>query len=181
MGPVISVFVMILIISILAGLTFLFTSNLKTNVQDSASNLIRGSLTNSTTNEVVSETGAYALGIPVNSTSGCAMTITEVYNESGGAPISSGNYTVTGCFIFFAGAAVDEYNISLWNITGTFSGKNLASTSYQDINDTETSGAGVIDYLPLVFLAIIFGAILTIVLKIILPFINLGQQMGGQF
>jgi len=94
MGPIISVFVMILIISILAGLTFLFSSELKTNVKNTA--------------------------------------------EGG-----------------------------------------VNSTAYQAVNDTEAAGATVIDYLPLIFLAVIFGAILTLVLKIILPFINLGQQMGG--
>jgi len=36
MGPVISVFVMVLVISILAGLTFLFVSQLKTQVENTA-------------------------------------------------------------------------------------------------------------------------------------------------
>lgn len=94
MGPVISVFVLVLIISILSGLTFLFVSQLKTEVET----------------------------------------------------------TATG-------------------------GEN--STAYQAVNDTEAAGATVVGYLPLIFLAIIFGAILTLVLKIILPYINLGQNMGG--
>lgn len=94
MGPVISVFVLVLIVSILAGLTFLFVSQLKTEVQNTA-------------------TGA----------------------------------------------------------------EN--STAYRAVNDTESAGAQIVGYLPLIFLAIIFGAILTLVLKIILPYINLGQNMGG--
>ena len=94
MGQVISVFVLVLVISILAGLTFLFVSELKTQVQN----------------------------------------------------------TATG---------------------GT------ASTAYQVVNDTEAAGATVVNYLPLIFLALIFGAILTLVLKIILAYINLGQTMGG--
>jgi len=94
MGPVISVFVLVLIISILAGLTFLFVSQLKDQVED----------------------------------------------------------TATG---------------------------NTSSTAYKAVNDTEAAGATIIGYLPLIFLAIIFGAILTLVLKIILPYINLGQNMGG--
>ena len=93
MGPVISVFVMILVISILAGLTFLFVAQLKDQV--------------------------YA---------------------------TTADYT---------------------------------STAYQAVNDTEAAGATVVGYLPLIFLAVIFGAILTLVLRIILPYINLGQQMGG--
>ena len=94
MGQVISVFVLVLVISILAGLTFLFVSELKDQVED----------------------------------------------------------TATG---------------------GT------ASTAYQAVNDTENAGAMVVNYLPLIFLALIFGAILTLVLKIILPYINLGQSVGG--
>jgi len=94
MGPVISVFVMVLVISILAGLTFLFIAQLKTQVQ-----------------------------------------ATATYGEN--------------------------------------------STAYKAVNDTESAGATVVDYLPLIFLAVIFGAILTLVLKIILPYINLGQTMGG--
>jgi len=94
MGPVISVFVLVLIISILAGLTFLFVAQLKDQVKST-----------------------------------------------------------------------------------TTDGEN--STAYQAVNDTEAAGATIIGYLPLIFLAIIFGAILTLVLKIILPYINLGQNMEG--
>ncbi len=93
MGQVISVFVLVLVISILAGLTFLFVAELKTQVGDT---------------------------------------------------------------------------------TG-----DVTSVAYQAVNDTESAGATVVDYLPLIFLALIFGAILTLVLRIILPYINLGQQMGG--
>ena len=93
LGPVISVFVMVLVISILAGLTFLFVAQLKS----------------------------------------------EVLTTSG----------------------------------------SDASTAYQAVNDTEAAGATVVNYLSLIFLAVIFGAILTLVLRIILPYINLGQSMGG--
>jgi FlaG/FlaF family flagellin (archaellin) len=100
MGPVISVFVMVLIISILAGLTFLFIAQLKNNVETTAGT---------------------------------------------------------------AGA----------------SGSGQNSTSWQAVNKTEAAGYTIVSYLPLIFLAIIFGALLTLVLKIILPYINLGQSIGG--
>lgn len=92
MGEIISVFVMVLVISILAGLTFLFVAQLKTQVSNTA---------------------------------------------------------------------------------------GATSTAYNATNATEAAGYTVVGYLPLIFLAVIFGAILTLVLKIILPFINLGQQVGG--
>ena len=94
MGPIISVFVLVLIISILAGLTFLFVAQLKDQVESTVSD-------------------------------------------------------------------------------------GVNSTAYQAVNDTEAAGATIVGYLPLIFLAIIFGAILTLVLKIIIPYINLGQNMGG--
>ena len=93
MGPLISVFVLVLVISILAGLTFLFVAQLKAQVL-----------------------------------------------------VTSGS---------------------------------TATTAYLAVNKTEAAGATVVDYLPLIFLALIFGALLTLVLKIILPYINLGQQVGG--
>jgi len=93
MGEIIGVFVLILVISVLAGMTFLFTSQLKTQV-----------------------------------------------------------YATTA---------------------------DYAGNAYQAVNKTEAAGATVINYLPLLFLAIIFGAILAVVLKIILPYINLGNQVGG--
>jgi ABC-type multidrug transport system permease subunit len=96
MGPIISVFVLILIISILSGLTFLFVAQLKTQVQN----------------------------------------------------------------------------------TGT-GGATPANTAYMAVNSTEAAGYTVVGYLPLIFLAVIFGALLTLVLKIILPYINLGQSVGG--
>ena len=92
MNQVISVFVLMLVISILAGLSFLFIANLKTQVQ----------------------------------------------TASGG--------------------------------TGT--------TAYLAVNSTEAAGYGIVAYLPLIFLALIFGALLTLVLKVILPYINLGQSMN---
>ena len=93
MGEVISVFILVLVISILAGLTFLFVAQLKTQVL---------------------------------ATSG-----------------------------------------------------SVTTTSYQAVNATEAAGYTVVGYLPLIFLALIFGAILTLVLKIIIPYVNLGQTMGG--
>jgi len=53
------------------------------------------------------------------------------------------------------------------------------STAYAAVNDTEAAGATIVDYLPLVFLSLIFGAILTLVLRIILPYVNLGRSMQG--
>jgi NADH:ubiquinone oxidoreductase subunit 3 (subunit A) len=96
MNQIISVFILMLVISVLAGLTFLFIASLKTQVQNTA-------------------TGA----------------------------------------------------------------EN--STAYKAVNATETAGYQTVSYLGIIFLSLIFGAILTIILRVILPYINLGQSMGGGF
>jgi hypothetical protein len=98
MSEVIGVFILVLVVSVLAGMTFLFVSQLKTQVASTIS----------------SDTSTYQ-----------------------------------------------------------------NSTAWKAVNQTEAAGATIINYLPLLFLAIIFGAILAVVLKIILPYINLGTQVGG--
>ena len=57
--------------------------------------------------------------------------------------------------------------------------EGMNSTAYLAVNKTEAAGYQVVSYLGLLFLALIFGAILTVVLRVILPYINLGQGMGG--
>ena len=65
-----------------------------------------------------------------------------------------------------------------WQNTAT---GGTGSTAYLAVNQTEAAGYQVTSYLGLIFLALIFGAVLTIVLKIILPYINLGRTMDGGF
>lgn len=62
-------------------------------------------------------------------------------------------------------------------LAATTEGAN--STAYKAVNSTEAAGFQVIGYLGLVFLAIIFGALLTLVLRIILPYVNFGRSMDG--
>lgn len=104
MNQVIGVFILVLVVSILAGMTFLFSAQLKAQVLANAA----------------------------------------------------------------AGSAT--------NIAG-----GINSTAYQAVNDTETAGMSIIDYLPLLFLALIFGAVLVVVLRVILPYINMGNQMNVGF
>ena len=96
MNQLISVFILVLVVSVLAGMTFLFVAQLKTQVQN----------------------------------------------------------TATG---------------------------GVNSTAYLAVNQTEAAGATIVNYLPLVFLALIFGAILIVVLRVILPYINVSQGMGDGF
>jgi hypothetical protein len=193
MGPVISVFVMVLVIAILAGLTFLFIAALKTNA------VATTQTTASVTNESQHGTGIAWLNkttYPLTNSSLRAFNSPSIvaiwasYNQlnSSGltyAPgsagynvsIDSGNYTLSSTGVLT--------NVTAWafpNVSVSYSYNYVPDSNanaFTAINSTEAAGAGIIGYLPLIFLAVIFGAILTLVLKIILPYVNLGNQMGG--
>lgn len=173
MSEIVSVFVLVLVISILAGLTFLFVTQLKDNVFDSSA---RETVT------VVNETGLSINGTgsylaTINVLGFASPTAVLAINGSSGATISADNYTLSS-----AGRLINTTanNWNKVNLTYTYS-RIKNTNAYESVNDTEASGATVVNYLPLIFLALIFGAILTLVLKIILPYINLGNQFGGEY
>jgi hypothetical protein len=179
MGEIISVFVMILVVSILAGLTFLFVGQLKTQsvgVSINADlNVVNESVTFSVTN--------VAQKLSSTRTNAICNAITYIANETvTGASLALGNITQTNCNVInttgmgLAGTGNNRTVYVSYNVD--YTDPNLPS-AYAATNATESAGYTVIGYLPLIFLAVIFGAILVLVLKIILPFINLGKQVGG--
>lgn len=171
MGPVISVFVMVLVIAILSGLTFLFVSQLKTNAMDTS--------TKATFTEVNESGWLNNSGYPLarrGEPSFTSPSITFIANASNGSIMESGKYTLTGNRLTNATATV--YNPVV--ITYTYSAIDGDSrNAYKSINSTESAGLTVVNYISLIFLAVIFGALLTLVLRIILPYINLGKNIGG--
>ncbi len=182
MGPIISVFIMVLVISILAGLTFLFIASLKNNTatQATIANVRAG--TTSVVGEAITAvtagnyTAAHALGLRDTTCS-----VVAVYNAStAGKLLAAGNYTFAGCKITnLTSAWFDSTGAELWAINYTYD--YLPYTNAElSINGTESAGITVVNYLPLIFLAVIFGALLTLVLKIVLPYINLGNQFGTE-
>jgi len=177
MGPLVSVFILILVVSILAGLTFLFIASLKTQAATQSPTSDSISVVNESLS-AVTEAGANSAVYDYRSAA-CGS-VSGVLNATGNTELLAGNYTQTNCNIKFSGSAADalKYNNTAWRITYSYT-YVPTTTSENAINSTETSGYTIIGYLPLIFLAIIFGALLTLVLKIILPYINLGQQTGG--
>ena len=172
-GPVISVFVMVLIVSILAGLTFLFVAQLKNEVVTTSSDDV---LTiNGESGGFLNATG-YRLA-RANDPGFRSPTITFARNAT--TMIGLGNISVssTGVVTNATGATIPgTWQAVVFNYTYIGIGDTGA---YDAVNDTEAAGSTVVNYLALIFLAVIFGAILTLVLRIILPYINLGQSMGG--
>lgn len=181
MGEIISVFVMVLVISILAGLTFLFVAQLKAQSVGVSLNgntsVTNESITFSVTNTV------QTLASYTTRTNANCNAITYIANgTTTGASLALGNITQTGCNLINTtgmGLAGTGNNRTIYvSYLVQYTDPNLPS-AYSATNGTEAAGYTIVGYLPLIFLAIIFGAILTLVLKIILPFINLGQQVGG--
>jgi ABC-type multidrug transport system permease subunit len=170
MGPVISIFVMVLVISILAGLTFLFVSQLKDNVVETT--ITTGTATD--TNVAALNSTPYTLE-DADKLEFRNPSITSIIKALDGEEFLVTNATVTssGVVTNASTAIVHELNITY---TYEFISERSA---YDSVEGTENAGATVVGYLPLIFLALIFGAILTLVLRIILPYINLGNQMGG--
>jgi len=82
---------------------------------------------------------------------------------------------LAGMTFLFVGQLKTQVASTISSDTSTYEN----STAWRAVNSTEYAGATIVNYLPLLFLAIIFGAILAVVLKIILPYINLGNQVGG--
>lgn len=172
LGPVISVFVLVLVVSILAGLTFLFIASLKTEVVTTTATY-PGSATNEST--FFNSSGDALAGASYLEARG--FNIITAINGSSGAIIQPANYSVssTGTVKNSSASPIVWANV---NITYTWSYIGEAN-AYNAVNDTEAAGSTVVSYLSLIFLAVIFGAILTLVLRIILPYINLGKSMGG--
>ncbi len=177
MSQVVSVFVLVLIVSILAGLTFLFVAELKTQVRNTSDR----TLVNVHDENVTVNGDTYTLS---NSSAGVyydfAIQDVVIYNAT--KPLISTNYTVSSDGIItnltnpLDNGWESDYAGWLCDYNFTYIPDPAA---YDAVNQTESAGATVVDYLPLIFLALVFGAILTLVLKIILPYINLGNKFGG--
>lgn len=181
MSEVIGVFILILIIAVLAGMTFLFTSNLFT--QAYASDKTAHSATSVNESLASPTTAGISLAVGANERDGECGTLISVINATGDFIITSSNWTQTGCtvvnttnWVTTGGVRANWSATMLYTYPYTYNRMGSASDA---INETETAGASVINYLPLLFLALIFGAVLAVVLKIILPYINLGNQVSG--
>jgi len=172
MSEVIGVFVLVLVISILAGMTFLFTSSLKTQAYSSGK-----ILQSAIGNESLTAVDEIGDDFSVSWRSEVACTLLNVTNATSALQVPSTNYTQTNCNLKSKGAD-SGFNNTNWRIYYTYTYYDYGN-AYDSVNKTEESGATIINYLPLLFLAIIFGAILAVVLKIILPYINLGNQVSG--
>jgi hypothetical protein len=63
------------------------------------------------------------------------------------------------------------------NVVSTDASTARNSTAYQAVNQTMVAGYAVVGYLGLIFMVLIFSALLALVLRMIIPYMNLGQGM----
>jgi len=174
-SEVVSIFVLVLIISVLAGLTFLFVSELKTQAANTAA--ITWTISGESTNDAKITSAnitPYQIWAARNDALSSDWTITDIYNATksydvGNVTLNASGYLTNATTVVFQDTGV-RINYTYTSAAGT--------PAYSAINDTEDAGATLVDYLPLIFLALIFGVVLTLVLKIIIPYINLGKNFG---
>jgi hypothetical protein len=164
-------------------LTFLFVAALKTQsvvtAEKTTVTVLNESVTFDAANTLQTLNASTKIGVECGA-------LTYVANGTTlGNSVLVTNFTRSGCTVINATALFPIGSATHWNAsyiqlmsyTYTYVADN--NTAYGAINGTEQAGYTLVGYLPLIFLAVIFGAILTLVLKIILPFINLGKQVGG--
>lgn len=187
MNQVIGVFILILVISVLAGMTFLFVSSLKGTTQ-------------TLTTQTFTITGEYPAwanlsGYSVLQTANTSIilkgsyALTSVYaskNDTKGGylfPMGLANYSLDHTSGLLTN--LSNFNATLndnLSISYTFTGIGSDNQqAYLGINTTENAGFSVTSYLSLLFLALIFGAVLIVVLRVILPYINLGNNVNAGF
>lgn len=175
LGPVISVFVLILIVSILSGLTFLFVSQLKNNV---VTTVTPYSYSDSDSSAWINSSGYTLDGAGDAGFSSVAITWIFGSDSTGiqnNTVIAAGNYSLST-----AGVITNTLGRNWSSVIVNYTYNSVKDTNaYLSVNKTEAAGYSVVNYLSLIFLAVIFGAILTLVLKIIVPYINLGKSMDG--
>ena len=63
-------------------------------------------------------------------------------------------------------------------IATTATGGNQ-STAWQAVNDTEAASLNIIDLLPFIFMALGFVIIIGVLIRILVPIMNLGNSFGG--
>lgn len=108
------------------------------------------------------------------SPAGAGSVIGIVTNATDGAIIVAGNYTNTGCTIT-ATAAAGIWNNTAWNVSYTYT---FAGESYDVINDTTTSIAGVTDWYT-IFIVIAAMVVLILLTVIIITAIRGSGLIAG--
>lgn len=178
-NQIITIAIIVLIMSIILGVTFLFVDELKTQVREQAEN------TYTTTNETSAyiNTTGYTLASASSDSLARTFTITAIWNASdNGVGYYNLSIPTTNASVSSAGSVTNASAFNWGNVSITYTYESaIGETSYLAVNDTEDSGTTLVDYLPPIFLALVFSIILAVVLKIIVPYINFGKEVTTQF
>jgi len=156
-----SVLLSLVVMLFIIGLLVMIFALMGVELQDASYISTTGTLTNTTTVGAVSSvTGRYPTG-----TSGlrsCVLTITDVakINSTGYFSIASGNYTNVACLINATTSVTAEYNLTAWNVTGTYT-HNADSGASDVINDTVQGISSAIDWFDIF---VVLGAMVVLIL-----------------
>jgi hypothetical protein len=101
-------------------------------------------------------------------------TVTSVVNESGGATISAGNYTLNPDTGLFKNLSSNINYQEGWNVSYTFEN---GSSGCSGVASTITATNNVNTFLPIIIIVAIVGILLAIVFSILLPKTGFGR--GG--
>ena len=179
MGQIVTIFITILVVSVIAAMTFLFIGSLKDQVVTNTRTTI--GVTNETiafgdtaiatiANSEAIEFTTWNATLVLNRTFDDAFFTNDTLTEGVDYQINSANGTMINL-------------TATWNRSDVTYNYNAISdankNAYVATNTTESAGITVVGFLSILFLALIFSAILTVVMRFVLPFLNLGNQLGG--
>jgi len=139
--------------------------------------LTEGKTINNETLTTVDEIGEYVSNRTVCAFSGAS--VVEVTLEDNGTIVSADNYTInsdTGLLQYIGGTDDHEWNNTDWNATYTFTGGKRISCDAT--LDADEALAKIPKNLKLLATAVIFGAVLFVILRVIPRFSGSGS-VGG--
>ena len=126
--------------------------------------------TSAVMNYTVVSTNAVAVSGVTSTLRNCQMTITAIYNLTGGNnSMGLGNLSATGCKVYTNNALHLDYNNTKLNISGSYRYDN-DNTATNTMNDTVHSLAGAIDFNDVI---IVIGAMLVLISLVVLIVISI--------
>jgi len=162
----ISIFILVLMVVIIAGFVYWFVSEFKETIATTDEQT--GYALNETcffnqTGYTFSHANDLGFAHPV---------ITAAYNATDGTAIALTDITQTGNVLTNTSTAWD-------NATMYYDYGYTGGTAYHAINDTEAASLNIIDLLPFIFMALGFVIIIGVLIRILVPIMNLGQSFGS--
>ena len=165
----ISIFILVLMVVVISGFTYWFISSFKgtlATVDEQTGTVVNESVHINSTGNMLAHATDLGFAHPV---------ITAASNNTDSTGITVlGNITVSSTGNVTNASAL-SWNDALISYTYGYTG----GTAYGAVNDTETASLNIIDLLPFIFMALGFVIIIGVLIRILVPIMNLGNSFGG--